>query len=120
MKINNKEKVEKVEKFLKCFSKISNEEKRDFIKNCPHKMITCLSEACYNLLENKHLKKNMNIATKIKTIRKQMKWMSSSTNPCQKKRALLLQSDFGDILFDIIDEDLVPFLHKLLKNKSDN
>ena len=115
MKINNKAKVEKVEEFLKCFSKISNGEKRDFIKNCPHTMITCLSEVCYNLLKNKHLKKNMNIASKTKNIRKQMKWMCNSTIPCQKKRTLLQKSDFGDILFDIIDKDLVPFLHKLLK-----
>ena len=59
MKINNKEKVKKVEKFLKCFSKISNEEKKGFIKNCPRPIITCLSETCYNLLKNKHLKKKI-------------------------------------------------------------
>ena len=113
-----KEKLKKVEEFLKCFSKISNEEKRDFIKGCNNSLIDCLSEACFNLLKNKHLKKNKNIVTKTKRIRRQMNWMSKSTNPCKKKRTLLQESDFGDILFDVIDNDLVPFLHKLLKNKS--
>ena len=121
MKINNKEKVEKVEKFLKSFCKISNEEKRDFIKHCPHTMIICFSEICYNLLKNNDLNKNRNITMKTGNIRQQMKWMMNSTTPIRKKRTLLLQSDFGGILFDVIAENLVPFLTKLLKkvNKFD-
>ena len=118
MEINNKEKVKKVAQFLKCFCKISNEEKKDFIMNCPHTMITCFSEICYNLLKNKHLKKQKNIRAKTENIKKQMKWMMNSTNPNRKKRALLLQSDFGDILFDVISENLLPFLTKLLKKTS--
>lgn len=78
-------------------------------------MIDCFSEACYNLLKNKDLKKNKNIRTKTKKIKKQMKWMCNSRNPCLKKRTLLQQSDFSDILFDVIEEELVPFLNKLLK-----
>ena len=117
MKINNKEKVEKVDKFLKCFSKISNKKKRDFIKDCPHTMITCFSEICFNILKNKHLKKSKK---RTGNVRKQMKWMSNPKNPCNKRRALLLDPKFGNILFDIIAENLVPFLNKLLKNKSDN
>ena len=118
MEINNKEKVKKVAQFLKCFCKISNDEKKDFIMNCPHTMITCFSEICYNLLKNKHLKKQKSIRAKTENIKNQMKWMTNSTTPNRKKRALLLQSDFGDILFDVISENLVPFLTKLLKKSN--
>ena len=118
MEINNKEKVKKVAQFLKCFCKISNDEKKDFIMNCPQTMITCFSEICYNLLKNKHLKKQKNIRAKTENIKNQMKWMMNSTTPNRKKRALLLQSDFGDILFDVISENLVPFLTKLLKKSN--
>ena len=118
MKINNKEKVEKVVQFLKSFCKISNEEKKDFIKNCPHSMITCFSEICYNLLKNNDLNRNRNITMKTGNIRQQMKWMMNSTTPIRKKRTLLLQSDFGGILFDVIAEYLLPFLTKLLKKSN--
>ena len=118
MKINNKEKVEKVVQFLKSFCKISNEEKKDFIKNCHHSMITCFSEICYNLLKNNDLNRNRNITMKTGNIRKQLKWMMNSTTPSRKKRTLLLQSDFGGILFDVIAEYLLPFLTKLLKKSN--
>ena len=110
MEINNKEKVKKVAQFLKCFCKISNEEKKEFIMNCPHTMIICFSEICYNLLKNKHLKKQKRIRAKTENIKNQMKWMMNSTTTNRKKRALLLQSDFGGILFDVIAENLtIPY-----------
>ena len=94
MEINNKEKVKKVAQFLKCFCKISNDEKKDFIMNCPNTMITCFSEICYNLLKNKHLKKQKRIRAKTENIKNQMKWMMNSTTPNRKQDQKLYRCDF--------------------------
>ena len=117
MKINNKERVVKVEEFLKCFCKCGRSQKIEFLKDCPNVIITVMSEACFNLLNNKHLKNKQHVVNKTRKIKRQMKWLSDPAQPYSKKRALLLKPEFGDILFNVIGDVLVPFLHKLLKNE---
>ena len=117
MKINNKEKVVKVREFLKCFCEIGRSQQNEFLKDCSNVIILCISEACFNLLNNKHLKNKQHVVNKTRKIKRQMKWLSDPAQPFSKKRALLLKPEFGDILFSVIGDVLVPFLHKLLKNE---
>ena len=116
MKINNKEKVVKVTEFLKCFCKIGRSQQNEFLKDCPNTLIAIMSEACFNLLNNKHLKKKQFVTHNTRKIKKQMKCLSDTAQPYSKRRALLLNPEFGNILFSVIGNVLVPFLHKLLKN----
>lgn len=110
IKINKKRKVRKVEEFLNSFCQMRKNEQRKFLNDCHPNLISCLSEACYNLLKNIHLKNNKKVVRNRSVLEKLL------CGTCDRRREILTSTN-GDRILALIKVVLLPFLTNLLKLK---
>ena len=115
MKVNNKRKVKKTENFLKSFSSLRKNEKRKFIHSCHNCMIDCIAEACYNLLNNIHLRDQKKVISKLQPIKKEIQHLCCDKTSINKKRDILLSPKTGDKVFELLATIVLPFLTNLVK-----
>ena len=114
IKINNKRKVKKVEEFLKNFCAMRKPDQRKFLRGCHENMICCISEACYNLLKNVHLKDEKKVVVMVKPIRGALEQLWSEGATCERRRKILTSAT-GEKVLILLKVVLLPFLTDLLK-----
>ena len=114
IKLNNKRKVRKVEHFLQNFCSLRKNEQRKFLRDCHENMICCISEACYNLLKNIHLKDDKKVVVMVNPIRGKLEKLWCEGVTCERRREILT-SAIGDKIFVLLKVVLLPFLTDLLK-----
>lgn len=114
IKINKKRKVKKVEYFLRNFCLLSKNEQRNFMKDCHESLICCISEACFNLLKNIHLKDEKKVQCMIHPIRGILEELWSNGVTCDRRREILTSAT-GDKVLVLLKVVLLPFLTDLLK-----
>ena len=114
IKINKKRKVKKVEYFLRNFCSLTKNEQRNFLKDCHENLICCISEACFNLLKNIHLKDNKKVLCMTHPIRRILEELWSKGVTCDRRREILTSAT-GDKVLVLLKGVLLPFLTNLLK-----